>query len=102
MDATFPQLDLPTGQRDAVPVPLPAGPFRGRPVHLSGYERAGQDFYATPTWVTEALLRHVRLRGPVWEPCCGDGAMSTVLATHGHEVVSTDIVDRGFGEPGVD
>ncbi len=73
-----------------------------RPIHISGYQRETRDFYATPAWVTEALLRHVRLRGPVWEPCCGDGAMSTVLASGGHEVVSTDIVDRGFGTPGVD
>lgn len=90
----------------------PTLPFedRGRPVreqgpraiHNSGYERSTRDFYATPAWVTEALLRHIRLRGPVWEPCCGDGAMSKVLASGGHEVVSTDITDRGFGTPGVD
>jgi hypothetical protein len=73
-----------------------------RAIHISGYEREVQDFYATPSWVTEALLQHVGLRGPVWEPCCGDGAMSTVLAAAGYEVVSTDICDRGFGIPGVD
>jgi len=73
-----------------------------RAIHVSGYEREGRDFYATPAWVTEALLRHVRFRGPIWEPCCGDGAMSSVLADHGHAVVSTDLVDRGFGEAGVD
>jgi len=72
-----------------------------RAIHYSGYDREGRDFYATPNWVTEALLRHVRLRGPVWEPCCGDGAMSHVLAAHGYDVVSTDIADRGFGTPGV-
>jgi hypothetical protein len=27
--------------------------------------------------------------------------MSTVLATHGYEVVSTDVADRGFGTAGV-
>ena len=52
--------------------------------------------------MTEALLRHIRFRGPVWEPCCGDGAMSAVLAAHHYKVVSTDIADRGFGTPGVD
>jgi hypothetical protein len=79
---------------------VPSPPER-RAVHVSGYEREGRDFYATPAWVTEALLRHVRFRGPIWEPCCGTGAMSTVLAAHGYEVVSTDIADRGFGEAGL-
>ena len=73
-----------------------------RPIHVSAFERAGHDFYATPSWVTEALLRHIRLRGPVWEPCCGDGAMAIVLGRHGYTVVSSDIADRGFGTPGVD
>jgi len=100
MDVTLPKPDLPFGQIVADPAP-PAKPARGRPVHVSGYAREGQDFYATPAWVTEALLRHVRLRGPVWEPCCGDGAMSSVLAARGHSVVSTDIADRRFGEAGV-
>lgn len=73
-----------------------------RAIHNSGYNRKDRDFYATPTWVTEALLRHIKFRGPIWEPCCGTGAMSTVLTKHGHEVVSTDIVDRGFGTAGID
>ena len=82
--------------------PRPRRPGRGRPVHVSGYAREARDFYATPAWVTEALLRHVALRGPVWEPCCGTGAISTVLEQHGHRVVSTDIADHGYGTPGVD
>lgn len=77
--------------------------FLGRPaVDVPDYDRLGRDFYATPAWVTEALLRHVRFRGAIWEPCCGTGAMSTVLAAQGYEVVSTDIADRGFGEAGLD
>ncbi|MDE2583257.1 MAG: hypothetical protein KGL52_16590 [Rhodospirillales bacterium] len=81
--------------------PVPPGP-RARAIHVSGYPREARDFYATPPWVTEALLRHVSLRGPVWEPCCGDGAMARVLTAHGHQVVASDIADRGFGTPGVD
>jgi hypothetical protein len=73
-----------------------------RPIHISNYDRRGRDYYATPDWVTEALLRRVRFRGPIWEPCCGGGAMSTVLAAHGYDVISTDIADRGFGTPGID
>jgi hypothetical protein len=73
-----------------------------RSVHCSGYTRTAKDFYATPEWVTEALLRHVRLRGPIWEPCCGTGAISEVLSRQGYAVVSTDIADYGYGTPGID
>jgi hypothetical protein len=73
-----------------------------RAIHVSGYDREWRDFYATPVWVTEALLRHVRFRGSIWEPCCGDGAMSTVLAAHGYKVVSTDIAEHCFGSPKID
>ena len=73
-----------------------------RPIHDSGYERQVGDFYPTPAWVTECLLSNVTLRGPVWEPCCGDGAIAKVLSAAGHTVVATDLVDRGFGRGGVD
>jgi hypothetical protein len=73
-----------------------------RAIHESGYERQEGDFYPTPAWVTECLLSSVSLRGPIWEPCCGDGALAKVLSAAGHEVVSTDLVDRGFGRGGVD
>src|SRR3546814_15464358 len=53
------------------------------------------------SWVTEALLQHVQLRGPVWEPCCGTGAISEVIAGKGQSVVSTDLADYGYGTPGV-
>lgn len=73
-----------------------------RPIHISGYDRQQNDFYPTPTWVTEALLNCVTLRGPVWEPCCGDGAMARAIAARGQDVVASDLVDRGFGRHGVD
>lgn len=103
----MPQLGLPLVaglDPPASPSPLPksARTRSSRPIHVSGFARAGDDFYPTPSWVTEALLRCVRFRGPIWEPCCGDGAMSTVLGRHGYKVVSTDLVDRGFGTSGVD
>src|SRR5687768_6045397 len=66
------------------------------------YTRQDKDFYPTPGWVTEALLRRVRLPKGIWEPCCGDGAMAQVLEAHGHRVVGTDLVDRGYGEAGRD
>jgi hypothetical protein len=73
-----------------------------RSIHISGYDRQSHDFYPTPDWVTAVLLKHVKLNGPVWEPCCGDGAMARVIEQAGHPVVATDLVDRGFGQGGVD
>lgn len=64
--------------------------------------RETHDFY--PTWpaATKALLSVERFDGPIWEPACGDGAMSRVLEDAGHEVISTDLIDRGYGEGGRD
>lgn len=64
--------------------------------------REKDDFYPTPPEGTEALLRVEKFDGAIWEPACGDGAISKVLAEQGYDVVSTDLVDRGFGTPRVD
>ena len=55
------------------------------------YERRAGDFYPTPAWVTECLLHTVPLRGIVWEPCAGQGAMAKVIAERGYPVVATDL-----------
>ena len=47
------------------------------------YERRSNDFYPTPAWVTQCLLNTVPLRGIVWEPCAGQGAMAKVIADAG-------------------
>lgn len=64
--------------------------------------RETHDFY--PTWpaATQALLSVEQFDGGIWEPACGDGAMSRVLGAAGYEVVSTDLIDRGYGEAGLD
>lgn len=33
----------------------------------------------------------------VWECACGEGHISKVLESHGYDVVSTDLVYRGYG-----
>lgn len=62
----------------------------------------GGDFYPTPTWATEALLKHEKFEGDIWECACGDGAMSNVLEKLSVPVFSSDLYDRGFGESGID
>ena len=69
----------------------------------SNEKRRELDFYPTPANVTDALLRFLKLPvGVVWEPACGDGAMSKVIEQHGLLVISTDLREAGYGEGGVD
>ena len=60
------------------------------------------DFYPTPPRGTQALLNVEQFRGLIWEPACGDGAISRVLEDAGHSVLSTDLHDYGYGTPGID
>ncbi len=61
------------------------------------------DFYPTPAAVTKALLMFLALQPCViWEPACGDGAMSRVIEQEGHTVISTDIRHTGYGEGNID
>jgi hypothetical protein len=62
----------------------------------------GPDFFPTPAWATHALMDNENFVGDIWECACGNGAMSTVLATRGNSVVSSDLFRRGYGEAGID
>lgn len=62
----------------------------------------GPDFFPTPPWATHALIDNEPFRGDVWESACGDGAMSNVLETSARSVRSSDLYDRGYGDPGID
>lgn len=68
----------------------------------SSLEVRKDDLYETPEEATLALLRVEPLRGRIWEPACGRGAISRVLSEAGCDVVSTDLVERGFGRGGID
>lgn len=62
----------------------------------------GPDFFPTPAWATFALIDNESFEGGIWEPACGNGAMSEVLEKTGCPIVSSDLYKRGFGEPGID
>lgn len=69
-------------------------------------DRKELDFYPTPPEVTEALLDFLKLpKQTIWEPACGDGAMSKVIELYGHNVISTELRTEGVyrkGKGGVD
>jgi hypothetical protein len=64
--------------------------------------REENDFYPTPHHAIKSLLDRHHFDGSVWEPACGDGAISNVLLSEGFYVESSDLIDRGFGEVGID
>jgi len=59
-------------------------------------ERDMYDFYPTPGYVVEELLKREKFSTNIWEPACGKGDISEVLENHGHLVTSTDLMDRGY------
>lgn len=72
--------------------------------HNPSYEskRQTRDYYATSPEATLLLLKAEKFNKKVLEPCCGDGYISRVLEGKGHEVISTDLYDYGYGISGVD
>ncbi len=63
--------------------------------------RQPHEFYVTPPEGTRALLSVESFEGSVWEPACGNGAIARILSRAGYQVLPTDLIDRGYGEGGV-
>ncbi len=72
----------------------------GATSHSKG-ERQKHDFYATDPKAIEWLLK-LETFTDVWECACGQGHLSKVLIDKGIHKKSTDLIDRGFGESGID
>ena len=73
------------------------------------YERSKADFYPTCPEAVYGLLSKERFQYVldmkpvmVWEPACGDGAISKILKDNVGWVVSTDLYDWGYGKSGID
>lgn len=66
-----------------------------------GFDRAALDFYPTDEKLSRALIAAEKFNGGIWEPACGDGALSKILAETTY-VNSTDLASYGFGRGGVD
>lgn len=62
-------------------------------------ERQQHDYYATEPKAMELLLAEEDFSPVIWECACGEGHLSKVLEEHGFEVISTDLIYRGFGDP---
>ncbi len=75
-----------------------------------GSEREEHDFYATHPNAVIPLMSLLNLDDVgvncepklIWENSCGQGHLSVMLQAYGHKVISTDLIDRGFGTYDVD
>lgn len=63
------------------------------------HKREENDFYATdPNAINRLLaLTTIDKTKKVWECACGEGNLSKRLEEFGYTVVSTDLLDRGYG-----
>ena len=70
-------------------------------------DRETNDFYATDPQALELLLDKlekdgIKLHKTIWECACGAGHLSRVLENRDYKVISSDLINRGYGECGVD
>lgn len=66
-------------------------------------DRVKDDYYATPVEATKGILDREILDGNIFEPACGEGHISEIIKEYypNSEVISTDLVDRGYGDGGI-
>ncbi len=69
--------------------------------HSEG-DREQNDYYATDPQALVSLLAQKKLPHIIYECACGSGHLSMELEKRGHKVISTDLIDRGFGQGNVD
>jgi hypothetical protein len=61
-------------------------------------EREQHDFYATQPIAIDGLLSIETFNRNIWECACGEGHLSKRLEEKGYTVMSSDLVNRGYGE----
>lgn len=64
--------------------------------------RPNEDYYATDPKAVELLLENETFNHTIWECACGEGHIAKVLESNGYHVISTDLIDRGYGTGGID
>jgi len=67
-------------------------------------EREPNDFYSSDPRAVRALMERLQLDKStlIYECACGSGNLSIELENMGYCVLSTDLIDRGYGTPGID
>ena len=64
----------------------------------SEHEREPNEYYATEPKAVELLMGLETFDKKILEPSCGEEHISDVLKSHGYNVVSRDLINRGYGD----
>lgn len=67
-----------------------------RNCNLRSMNAEKNDYYATEPKAVELLLQQELFSPRIWEPACGEGHITKVLQKNGYDVLSSDLIDRGF------
>lgn len=65
-------------------------------------KRQVNDYYATEPKAMDLLLAEEKFNKYIWEPACGEGHLSKRLIANRYNVLSTDLIDRGYGVGEID
>jgi len=66
-------------------------------------DRQQNDFYPTPRWCIDELLKREKFDGNIWECACGKGDISDALKENGYDTFSSDIIDyNGYLDDTID
>ena len=73
-----------------------------RNCNLRTKDAEAHDYYATEPKAVHLLLEQEKFSKNILEPACGEGHIAEVLKDYGHEVMATDLIDRGYGDGAMD
>ena len=68
----------------------------------TNHERAEHDYYATEPKAADLICEVEQFEGGISENCCGEGHLSKRFIELCNEVVSTGLIDRGYGRGNID
>jgi hypothetical protein len=84
-----------TGNKDSIFAPLASS-------NHSEKNRIINDYYATDPKTIDYLFKIENFSDIIWECACGEGHLSKRMEHLGKKVISTDLIDRKYGEYGID
>jgi len=64
--------------------------------------REANDYYATDPKAGHSLMLIEKFHENIWECACGEGHLSKVFEVYGHNVFSSDLIYRGYGDGVID